>query len=335
MVLSFFASEFSDFKDRIVRISEKYDIDLRAVIRFIFHEFGIKQSQLTREGALNITKKIREEYTDSAINNILNWSEQAIKVGLKFLDNLGIRNSKFIPSQISLIPIWAWIYNKIQNNVNDPESILMSNKMNILRWWIPVILRQHYTTPDRKLQIDLDTIHKYRQKSSFPADDLLKNTLKRKKAEKSLTIGEIEMLEDFSARKKVFKMIIAILLNLKGAVDFHTKEPISKLIREDKITVHHIFPRTALAKAGVPFEEADIQHFANITLLHPQTNYKLRDQPPSEYLYEYLYTPSNKELDSHFIPLDETLWNCHRFEDFLQERKRLIINELRKYGILR
>ncbi len=155
--------------------------------------------------------------------------------------------------------------------------------------------------------------------------------MKRKKAEKSLTIGEIEMLEDFSARRKVFRMIIAILLNLKGAVDFHTKDTIAKLIREGKITVHHIFSRTALAKAGIPFEEADVQHFANITLLHPQTNYKLKDLPPSE----YLHTLNDKELDSHFIPPNETLWECNKFEIFLQERKRLLIEEMRKYGILK
>jgi hypothetical protein len=107
-----------------------------------------------------------------------------------------------------LIPIWTWIYHKIaEENVSDPLQLLKANEKHILKWWIPVMIRQHYSTPETKLQKDLDVILKKRKTGTFPADDLLRNTLKRKSAEKQLTIGEIKILEDFSARRKVFKLL--------------------------------------------------------------------------------------------------------------------------------
>ena len=331
MVLSFFASEFSEFKDRIIELCEKYDVDLRAVIRFVFSRFGIKQGQLTREGAMNITEKIRKEFSNDAIDYILRLCDDSLNIIFEFLGRIGVQNVKLIPSQISLIPILCWIYYKIERGVNDPVQLLMNNMSNILRWWIPVILRQHYTNPDVKLQRDLDILNKYKDSTIFPADELLKNTLKRKKAEKQLTIGEIEILEDFSARKKAFRLIVAILLNRKGARDFDTKEPVSELIKRDEVTIHHIFSRSALAKANVSFEDADVQHFANITFLHPRTNNRIKDQPPSQYLYDL----SEKELKAHYIPLDEDLWRCNNFDEFLKERRKLMLDELRNLGILK
>lgn len=330
IVLSFFASEFSKFKDRIVEISENYDLDLGVTLRFIFSMFGIKQSQLTRDGALAVTKKIAKEFKDEAIENIISRAELAIKTLWEFLDWLGVRNIRLIPSQISLIPILAWTYYKIED-VKDALHLLKSNERHILKWWIPVIIRQHYTNPDIKLQKDLDLIKKKRNESVFPADELLKNTLRRKKAEKQLTIGEIEILEDYSARKKIFRFIIAILLSKRKAKDFETKEYISELIKRNEFNVHHIFSRNALAKANVDFEEADVQHFANITFLHPKTNSKIRDLPP----IEYLSTLSDKELEAHYIPNDEELWKCDKFEEFIKRRRELIINELKRLNILK
>ena len=187
------------------------------------------------------------------------------------------------------------------------------------------------SNPDIKLQRDLDLIKKKRNKSVFPADKLLKKYIKKKKAEKQLTIGEIEILEDYSARKKIFRFIIAILLSKRKARDFETKEYISELVKRNEFNVHHIFSQNALAKANVEFEEADVQHFANITFLHPKTNGRIKDLSP----IEYLSTLSKKELEAHYIPDDEELWKCDKFEEFIKRRRELIINELKRLNILK
>jgi len=148
IVLSFFALEFSEFKDKIVEISENYDLDFGVTLRFIFSMFGIKQSQLKRDGALAVTKKIAKDFNDEAIRNVISRAELAIEALWNFLDWLGVRNIRLIPSQISLIPILAWTYYKMEDvkeDVKDALHFLKSNERHILKLWIPVIIRQHYT----------------------------------------------------------------------------------------------------------------------------------------------------------------------------------------------
>ena len=64
---------------------------------------------------------------------------------------------------------------------------------------------------------------------------------------------------------------------------------------------------------------------ANFTFLTQDTNLKISDKDPSEYLKKY--ASSNPDLlRSHWIPLDEKLWEAESYLDFLEERRRLLAN---------
>jgi hypothetical protein len=98
--------------------------------------------------------------------------------------------------------------------------------------------------------------------------------------------------------------------------------------------IDHIFPQSALKKIKetnprtgridlMKFREAERNQLANCMLLTQQENGSggKSDTLPEDWF-------SNKDeayLDMHMIPADPSLWKLDRFEDFIQERKKTIL----------
>ena len=97
--------------------------------------------------------------------------------------------------------------------------------------------------------------------------------------------------------------------------------------------IDHIFPQSALRKVKVEnpktgsrnlmkYHDAERNQLANCTLLSREENGAggKWDTPPDEWF-------ANKDkdyLNKHLIPPDPALWKIDRFEDFIEERKKLI-----------
>lgn len=97
--------------------------------------------------------------------------------------------------------------------------------------------------------------------------------------------------------------------------------------------IDHIFPQSALRKVKVEnpktgsrnlmkYHDAERNQLANCTLLSREENGAggKWDTPPDKWF-------ANKDkdyLNKHLIPPDPALWKIDRFEDFIEERKKLI-----------
>lgn len=96
--------------------------------------------------------------------------------------------------------------------------------------------------------------------------------------------------------------------------------------------VDHIFPQVALrdvkgenpetGRMVMKFAEAERNQLANCMLLSKEEN---GAGGKGDMLPEEWFADKNKEyLEKHLIPPDPALWKLDRFEDFIQERKKLI-----------
>ena len=97
--------------------------------------------------------------------------------------------------------------------------------------------------------------------------------------------------------------------------------------------IDHIFPQSALRKVKVEnpktgnrnlmkYHDAERNQLANCTLLSREENGAggKWDTPPDEW-----FANKNKDyLNKHLIPPNPALWKIDRFEDFIEERKKLI-----------
>lgn len=88
-----------------------------------------------------------------------------------------------------------------------------------------------------------------------------------------------------------------------------------------RLEVHHIFPKAALERAGVPKAERNL--IANFTFLTKETNGQVSDRLPEEYLEEAERRHPGS-VASHWIPMDRQLWKQDRYRDFLAARRALL-----------
>lgn len=99
--------------------------------------------------------------------------------------------------------------------------------------------------------------------------------------------------------------------------------------------VDHIFPQSMLRKVKqanpstgkmdvMRYREADRNQLANCMLLTAAENGSggKSDTPPDQWFFGD--RAKDDYLDMHLIPKDPTLWKLERYEDFIEERKRLI-----------
>jgi hypothetical protein len=90
------------------------------------------------------------------------------------------------------------------------------------------------------------------------------------------------------------------------------------------LQVHHFFPRALLNKQK-ELSYADVNTFANYTVISANTNLDVSTEEPATYL-ERLNVPKS-ELIKQSIPANRELWRVTRYKDFLTQRCKLLAEQ--------
>lgn len=257
------------------------------------------------------------------------WED--VKKGLELVVNF-IRNnarldtSAIISSPYVFIPLLTYV---IRNNLS-----FGIQERQLLHWFYAASMWGHYArgSSETILDQDLNVLN-----SPNPGESLLRNLLQQ--------IGRIEVKEMDLEGKGVnssFFMLQYVLAVRKGAKDWGSGLALSftSIGKGHKITYDHIFPRgkiTSLLKEKYSREEDQakitslVNDMANMAFLSERENPRKSDRIPREYLRRIRSTFGEEALASQLIPMEESLWEMERFEDFLIARRKLIvkaINEL-------
>jgi len=141
-------------------------------------------------------------------------------------------------------------------------------------------------------------------------------------------------LEGRGAPHPLHKMLYVITKN-KKAIDWANGGPISGTIGDYySIQSHHIFPQAYLYKEIFESEnhldKKKVNEIANRAFVTRDTNYNITDKAPIEYLQrvENLYPGA---LAKQFIPMNKELWNVENYDSFLEERRKLIAEEINRF----
>ena len=123
-----------------------------------------------------------------------------------------------------------------------------------------------------------------------------------------------------SRRGGRFFAIVHVLQKQPNVRDFLTGHPVREY-QPEELEQHHIFPRAHLQARGTKRE--DLETIANIALITKETNLKLLDRPPEDYLAE-IDQDGGSTLNAHCIPRDRDLWKMDNYELFLEKRRELM-----------
>ncbi len=92
---------------------------------------------------------------------------------------------------------------------------------------------------------------------------------------------------------------------------------------------HHICPKSLLKELG--YESGEINEIANMAFITGQTNRRISNKAPLEYLSDIVKTQGQAALDSQLIPTDQALLRLENYREFLRVRREALASRMNEF----
>jgi len=244
-------------------------------------------------------------------------------------DGFGVFHQKWLPG-FGLIPVLAALRAEIED-----RKLGEAARADLRRWyWSNVFLERYSSAVESKSRKDyMELLAHWTEGKPEPSVF----------AEARARIGSegYRVRESASNASAVYSGIFC-LLALRGARDWRRGESIQLQDLQD----HHIFPQAYLKRHGFTKRTDPYRNsIVNRTLISDETNNKIKDKAPADYIDSANIFPSGPTealLKPHFMPstaveamrrAPESLSNedaAKVYEEFLQVREAEIVEEIRK-----
>jgi hypothetical protein len=257
-------------------------------------------------------KVAREELDKKTEGELLNSLEEAEKAMLHAIDFLWreawIPSSEYLQSHYLLVTLSYLLHKDI---LSKGRLISEDARRGLIKWLILASVNKRYTG---RLETDLsEDVSKIVEGKGV--NGLLDN-LRLKSIPSEILEGSYD--------KGHLILLLASYRSLQTRdwnLDQRPTIPLIGEINPGELQIHHIFPRDLLEKIG---KDQFVDDVANITIISNKANERIGNKPPSNYLKE-LYEEDPELLKRHFVPIDAELWNINNYEQFLKERRELIL----------
>jgi len=198
-----------------------------------------------------------------------------------------------------------------QHGEKHPDHV---ERDKLLYWYVHTFLWGRYAgSTESVLAQDLGII-----KDKAGALDRLIENLRKTRGD--LTIKEQDV-SGWSTGARFYPLLY-LLTRVGGAKDWGSGVELSSFMlgKLSALQVHHIFPKAVLYEKG--YERSEVNAVANFTFQTQETNLWIGKKLPEKY-FEEVAAKHPGALESHWIPMDKTLWKPERYRDFLKERRIL------------
>jgi hypothetical protein len=252
-----------------------------------------------------------KDKTTAEFQQGLTGAERAVDYLLNLLSSrLGIDHDRVLGGRYALPLLCRYVAQR-GGKIDDPKE-----RARMLYWYIHSFLWGRYSSAvESTLNQDLAAI----QNESQPLERLIAN-LRQERGDLQVKPG------DFAGWNKGsrFYPMLYLMTRVCRARDWDTDIELSLnlLGKLSSLQLHHIFPKAQLYKVG-KYTRAEVNALANFTFLTQETNLKVSDRLPEEYLPEFIQKHP-AAVQSHWIPDDPALWKLDRYKDFLAARRELL-----------
>ena len=254
--------------------------------------------------------------------------EQAFRlVTLVSPDGFGVFGEKWLPG-FGLVPILAALRSEI-----DSEKRGERERADLRRWyWCNVFMERYSSAVESKSRKDYVEMKRYWDDPNQEPDVF-------REAQNWIGAPGFRIRSSASYASAVYSGVFC-LLAIRNARDWRRGEDIQLQELQD----HHIFPQAYLKRHDVT-KRVDVNSIANRTLISNETNGKIKDKAPAEYIRSSDIFPSGARpdlLDPHFVEgaavsilsrAEEKLSSADAidlYNQFVQSREFAIIGEIRR-----
>ncbi|MCX7661301.1 MAG: hypothetical protein N2Z79_01295, partial [Candidatus Omnitrophica bacterium] len=258
--------------------------------------------------------------SDEELLTIWRQTRRGMDSTLSFLrTNIGIESSDWIPSLNSLVPLVVY-YGK--------KKYLYEKEENLLIFWYHSanIWGRYSSSAEAKLDQDLDVL--IDKETGEIKQDAVVNLVKNCRRDVSdLIVDEEELIEPYQ-RSAFLHLLFAIIRKNRAKDWFNSIELSATNVGPDnKIELHHFFPRSVLKKKGFSREEYD--DLSNIVFLSKRANRDIRTSTPFEYIKKY--NVDHKRLLEQHIPINDNLWRIENYNEFIKIRRKMLTEAMNDY----
>jgi hypothetical protein len=234
--------------------------------------------------------------------------------------NAFIDHSDEINSPYAIVPIIVYCYDKIDTHLTDAEI------RKVVKWFFYSQVRTRYVSQlPQKLDRDLRTV----AESPQPFDELLQVI-----AEDS----RLEILPSEFVGRAIQHPLFSMMrwyLKSRGAVCLSTGMSLRRNMGSKyQLERDHIFPYSRLKDAGYGdnnrIKYSLAQELTNRAILTQIANRKKSDEPAADYL-KLVKEKFPNALDLQCIPQNEELWKIENYEQFLEERRKLLAKNINMF----
>mgnify|MGYP003585489156 FL=1 len=282
-----------------------YDLEINVLVRFFL--------------IIGKMKNGGNEKADSIFNLdnqdlMATWkkSKKAFNGAITFLkNNAGIESSKWLTSQYIITPLAFFFYKK------DKQKITENEIGGLMLWFFITTIYMRLTGRMSNLDKDIKAIG---------SDESIANLIKNLYEDVPSFNVTPEMIRGIYSRSNLMPLL-RVILSYRDAKDFFTGISIktNNIGYENQIESHHIFPKSLLKKQGISTKLFD--DITNIAFISQKVNNQISNSEP----YDYLKSIDEKRLESQLIPTYKELWKLPRFNDFCEERRKLIAKAINDF----
>ena len=242
-------------------------------------------------------------------------------------DGFGVFAEKWLPGY-GLIPILAALRCEIEE-----RGLGATEREELRRWyWCNVFMERYSSAVESKSRKD------YLEMTRHWAEGAARPEVFRE-AENWIGSPGFRIRDSASYASAVYSGVFC-LLALRNARDWRRGEDIRLQLLQD----HHVFPQAYLKRHGID-KRITVNTIANRTLISDETNNKIKDKAPAQYVGDAEIFPSGSTtelLDPHFLDQACTALMSQAVEDlsnedaaplyeqFVRAREAAIISEIRK-----
>jgi hypothetical protein len=242
-------------------------------------------------------------------------------------DGFGVFSEKWLPGY-GLIPILAALRSEIEE-----RKLGAHEREDLRRWyWCNVFLERYSSAVESKSRKDYLEMTRHWLEDG-PEPDVFRE------AQNWIGSPGFRIRDSASYASAVYSGVFC-LLALRNARDWRRGEDIRLQLLQD----HHVFPQANLKRHGIA-GRVGVNTIANRTLISDETNGKIKDKAPADYLADFEIFPSGATpdlLDPHFLDESSTQLMREAFEDltnedaaalyerFVQTRQAAMISEIRR-----